>query len=74
MVILSHDPTGPSQDRRESSRGRFGVWGWGGGQPSGEGTGKGGSQSIKEETDQSSFRLEKSTWWWSWECGEKLGK
>ena len=30
-------------------------------------------QSIKEKTDQSSFRLEKSTRWWSWECGGKLG-
>lgn len=32
--------------------------GVGGGQMSGEGTGKGGSQLIKEKTDQSSFRLE----------------
>lgn len=35
------------------------MWGWVGGQKSGGGTGKGGSQSIKEKTDQSSFRLEK---------------
>lgn len=63
MVILSHNPLGPSQDLRESSRGRFGVWGRGGGQKSGGGTDKGSNQSIKEKADQSSFRLEKSTWW-----------
>lgn len=46
--------------------------GVGGGQTPGGGTGKGGSQQIKEKTDQSSFRLEKSTRWWSWECGGEV--
>lgn len=47
--------------RPRETRGRFSVWGWGGRQMSRAGAGKGGSQSIKEKTDQSSWRLEKST-------------
>lgn len=59
MLILSHNCLGTPQDLRE--RGRFSVWEWGGGQKWGGGAGKGGSQSIKEKTDQSPCRLEKST-------------
>lgn len=60
MVTLSPNCLGTPQDLREM-RGRLSVWGWGGGQKSGAGAGQGGSQSIKEKTDQSSCRLEKST-------------
>lgn len=48
MVILSHHCLGTPKDLREM-RGRFSVWGRGGGQKWGVGAGKGGSQSIKKK-------------------------
>lgn len=59
MLILSHNCLGTPQDLRERGEGL--VCGSGEVGRRGGGAGKGGSQSIKEKTDQSPCRLEKST-------------
>lgn len=68
---LSHNPLRPVPGPR-GSREIIGVCGWEVGGHLGGGTWKEGPQSAKEKPDQSSLTLEKSTWWWSWECRGNL--